>query len=161
MRHCLLLFGFVLCLSLPVLADSATDKVAGDKRSEAFRVELGQEISRGVTAKAVLLSQVDGMPGTRLLRVDFYRPADHAMVVDGDVAVKVVIADRTQPPIRLLPHENSFQAQVPFAEDSEIQYWIGCKLDDGKKRRYRFYTLPPRPVVEQVSPSVGLESGLF
>ena len=105
-------------------------------------VVLGQDSYRGVSAAAKLrkLPATDGRSETYLLTVRFDETKSGRQIQQGDVAAKIIAPNGSVGvPVRLLPEGGVFQTIIVLAREGESMIRIGSKLNDGKKRIYRFF----------------------
>ncbi|PLX95614.1 MAG: hypothetical protein C0619_01105 [Desulfuromonas sp.] len=141
---------FILLLVVgPVSAIAADPAGAAAEPSSAVVsrvVELGSDTYRGVVATARLeIPQQSGTSGSGeavvcQLLLNFSSAASGQPLTEGDVAVKVGETDRRlADPVRLNPIDGGFRAEVTIARGGEALLKIGSRLDDDKKRIYRFY----------------------
>ena len=127
-------------------AVAVTAPTTGPAAGPARVVELGSETYRGVVATARLqIPQQSGESGSGagvscVLLISFASAASGQPLTEGDVAVKLgEVAGRLGRPLRLAPGDGGFSAVVTISRGAEWLLKIGSRLDDGKKRIYRFY----------------------
>lgn len=112
------------------------------------KIELGQEIVRGVIAQASLVpfqphpsasESISEKVNYRFL-VTFHEAKSGREILAGQAAVRLFSEDdRTLDTIRLALEQQAFSCLLFLPDRGEIMIKVGSQLDDGKKRIFRFF----------------------
>lgn len=155
------LFFFILFIVTPLSSHAADVVDSGQQLFEepiiatVQSVDLGQDARRGVVAIALLepqrtedkdTGQAEDLQTFRL-SVSFVESETGKLFLEGQVAARLFSAGkRIADSVRLEPQESNWSGLLPLAAEGETLIKIGSKLNDGKKRIYRFFYKPlPAP----------------
>lgn len=114
-------------------------------------IDLGQDIRRGVEARAQLVPQVStgedatlsGNAALYTLSVSFIDGKTRQVLLEGQVAARAYNSENNiLKTVRLEPQQLFWAGSMPLAQDRETMIKIGTQLTDGKKRIYRFFFRP-------------------
>jgi len=135
-------------LDLSRLPDSA---VTDDRAGKVEKLPLGKELQRGVETEAWLeLLPKDNLHGdmitdipTHRLRVRFVELKTKSLIEDGLVAARIFYEGRRKPrTLQMLCEEGVWSVDIRLPGNAETLIKLGSKLEDGKKRIYRFFYRP-------------------
>ncbi|MDT8424105.1 MAG: hypothetical protein RQ724_10060 [Desulfuromonadales bacterium] len=145
-----------LLIALPLAAQAMNHEGmnhAGMKGMEGMKMSadmimLPQVVVDGVAATAHLkdvskaMSKM-GMEQTHHLMVMFVNQTTGEAIDSGSVAVRVIKSSGAKSePVRLMPMEGQFGADVTLSGGTMYTLEVGSKLVDGKKRQFKFMYHP-------------------
>ena len=153
---------FILFISMSFLSQAAAVVDIGQLQlvdvpvsAAAQPVDLGQDMRRGVVARVQLepRAELDGSSGQTgtlqkyLLSVSFVESETGKLLLEGQVAARLFSKDkRIADTLRLEAQENNWSGLLTLPAEGETLIKIGSKLNDDKKRIYRFfYNSQPAP----------------
>lgn len=134
--------------------------VAESENSISQIVDLGQDVRRGVEARAQLEAQplidlnepLAGDLRHFLLSVNFIEKSTEKNLLEGQVAARTFTSDnQAVATIRLESQQASWTGIMVLPFNGETMIKIGSKLGDNKKRIYRFFynNLSILPLIEE------------
>jgi hypothetical protein len=114
-------------------------------------MKIGESSAKGVKAIAkvktydaetVASMSKMGMDGTHHLMLFFTDEASGAEIVKGTVAIKVKgPGDSKAKAVKLMQMGSGFGADVAMTEKGHYDLEVGTKLEDGKKRQFKFHQM--------------------
>lgn len=129
------------------------------KPTSVRRIDLGQELVRGVLARASLVAATMESSASKSLQqnpryriiVTFREVKSGKELLSGQAALRLFGEDdRTLDTLRLIVEEQAWRCWVDLPKKGETMIKVGSLLDDRKKRIFRFFFSPDAQSIRAV-----------